>query len=123
MNAMTNETRLWFCYICVKRNFIKTKPKHKNSKSHKHKKQYGTVVREYEFFRPENDKVPFILKDTDKVCKIKFSIHLVSVACNKFTNMENNEEIVLTITLGYKKVKSQFIGLNRKNQKCTKKLI
>ena len=29
--------------------------------------------------------------------------------------MENNEEVILTIITGHKKLKSQFYGLNRKN--------
>ena len=30
-----------------------------------------------------------------------------------FTNMQNNEEVILTLTLGYMKYKSQLYGLNK----------
>ena len=50
---MMNETQLWFCDVCDKTNNITNKSKHNNSKSHKHKKEYGIIVKEYEFVRLE----------------------------------------------------------------------
>ena len=34
--------------------------------------------------------------------------------------MENNEEVFLSITLGYMKYKSQFYQTNKQTQKCKK---
>ena len=36
---------------------------------------------------------------------------------SKFTNITNNQEVVLTITLGYMEFKSQFYGLSEKKRK------
>ena len=40
---------------------------------------------------------------------------------SKFTNMVNVEVINLTITHEYRSFKSDFYGLNKRNQKCTEK--
>ena len=39
----------------------------------------------------------------------------------KFSNIENKEEVFLTITLGYKKFKAQFYGSNKKIKNANKK--
>ena len=38
----------------------------------------------------------------------------------KFTNITNIEEVTLPIGLGYMEFKSEYYGLNKKNQKCKK---
>ena len=90
--------------------------------NHKHKKEYGTVVDEYDFNNPDIDEVNFILNDTIKDCRSKY-FHTFEYSCVydiKFANMENNEEVILSITLEYMKYKSQFYRLSKKNQKCKK---
>ena len=47
MKAILNETRLWYRDMCDKTNNIKNKSKHINSKTHKHKENFGTIVGEY----------------------------------------------------------------------------
>ena len=79
-------------------------------------KKYGTLDKEYEFSRPANGEVIHILNDTIKDCKTKY-FHSFKFRCVydfKFINMENNEEVILTLNIGYMKFKSQFYGLNRK---------
>ena len=66
MNAVINETQLWFCETCDKTFKIESKSKHTNSKSHKHKEKYETVVKEHEFNKPDIDSVNYILNDTIK---------------------------------------------------------
>ena len=107
---MKNQTQIWHCDICNKTIDIITNSKHKNSKSYKHKTDYGTVVKEYEFVRPEIDLVIYMLIDTIKFCrKICFqSFEFRCVYNIKYINMENNEEVILTTTIGYLKFKSHF---------------
>ena len=74
------------------------------------KKEYGAVVKEYEFTGPEFDKVCYILNDTIKDCKNKhfqsFEYrHLYDIS---LTNMENEQEVISSIRLGYMENKSQF---------------
>ena len=49
MNAIMNETQLWYFDTCDKTNNFKSKSKHNNSKTHIHQKEYDSVVRDHEF--------------------------------------------------------------------------
>ena len=123
MNAILNETQLWYCDICVMKQLkLKVNQNINNSKTHKHKQQYGTVVKEYEFIKPDIDEVNYILNDTitDRRNKLFHSLEYRCFFDIKFTNMGNNEENILSITLGYMKYISQFYGLNKKSQACKK---
>ena len=51
------KARLWYCDTCDKTINFSSKLKHINSKTHIRKLEYGTVVKEYEFIRPEIDEV------------------------------------------------------------------
>ena len=62
-NSILNQTLLWYCEICDKTTKIKSKSKCTISKSHKHKRTYGTVVKQYEFINPDVDEVNYILND------------------------------------------------------------
>ena len=57
----------------------------------------------------------YILNDTIEVCRIKYlrSLEFRCAYNNNFTNMENNEEVFITITLGYMEYRSQFYGLSK----------
>ena len=57
MDVILKENQLWYCDICDKTISIKNKSKHINSNSHKHKQKYGTVVKEYEIIRPNDDRI------------------------------------------------------------------
>ena len=84
--------------------------------NHKHKKEYGTVVEDYDFNNPDIDEVNFILIDTIKDCRSKY-FHTFEYSCVydiKFTNMENSEEVILSITLEFMKYKSQFYRFSKK---------
>ena len=116
MNALMNETQLWYCNICDKAFNNNSKSKHVNSKLHKHKENYGSVVRGYEFIAPDFDEVNYILNDTIKECR-KNSFRSFEYRCVhdiKFTNLRNNEEVILTISFFYTELKSQFYGLSKK---------
>ena len=105
-----NETHLWFCGICDETINKKNKSEHINSKTHVHKQEFGTVFREYEFIRPQIDEVIYIFIDISKDCSDNH-FHSSEFRCVydiEFTNVENIEEFVLTITLQYMKFKSQF---------------
>ena len=45
MNALMNETLIWYCDICDKTNNIKSKSKHINSSSDEHKEKTCGVVK------------------------------------------------------------------------------
>ena len=53
MIATKNQTQLWYCNNCDKTINIKSKSKHNNSKTHKHKEKLGTVVEKNELNKPE----------------------------------------------------------------------
>ena len=71
MNAVMNETQVCYRKICDKTIDIKRESKHIFSKTHKHKKQYGIVVKAHNFVKPENDYIKNILNDTPKDCIYK----------------------------------------------------
>ena len=71
MNAILNETELWFCDICDKIFIIKSKSKHNTSKTQKHKQKYGNVVEEYEFFTPDFNEKNYILNNSIRDCRKK----------------------------------------------------
>ena len=49
-----NETQLWYCNLCNKTINNESKSKHIISETHKHKKEYGIVVKENNFFSTRN---------------------------------------------------------------------
>ena len=62
-------------------------------KSHKHKEEYGVVLKETEYFRPESDEMNYILT---------IYFHTFEYRCVhdiKYTNMENIEEVNLKLLL------------------------
>ena len=69
-----NETQLWSRNICDKTVHTKSRPKYNNSKTHKHKEKYGTVVKENYPINPEIDEVTHTLDDTKKNWKKMFSV-------------------------------------------------
>ena len=69
------ETQLCYCDTCDKAINFNCRLGHTISKSHIHKKEYGIVVREYEFIRPQIGEVKYIFNDTIKDC-INIFIHL-----------------------------------------------
>ena len=110
MKAILNETRLRYCDLCARMINCSSRLRHTISKSHVYKKGYGIDVEEYELVRPEIDEVTYIHNDTIKDCR-NYLFHSIEYRCeydNKFIEMENNAEIILTDKLGYLKFKSQF---------------
>ena len=125
MNGIISETRLWHRDICGKTINFSSWLRPLISKTQKKTKKYGNVVEEYEYITPEIDEKKCIVKDTTKHCRNKI-FHSFEYRCVddiKFIFMENNEEVILTIIIGYIKFKSQFYGLKLKNQKCVEKWI
>ena len=118
-----NETHKWYYFFCDKTVSIESKSKQYNSRSHKQKEEFGTVVKEIKFFRPEYHEMNYILSDTVKDCRIKYflSFEKRCLLDIRFSKMENIEEVKITITLGYMKFKYQFYRLNKKNRNHRKK--
>ena len=88
----------------VKQLYTKSKSKHINSKSDKHKEKIGVVVKEYEFFKPHIDEVTYILKDTFEDCRNKefCSFENICVFDIKYTNMyQKRRSYFINYTLIY----------------------
>ena len=102
MNIMMNETQLWYSDFCDETINIKKKSKDKNSKHHKHEQKYGTVVKEYEFNKPDIDSVNYIFNDTIKECRKNYflSFEFRCVYDIKLSKIRNSEEVLLSIRLG-----------------------
>ena len=63
-----------------------------------------------------------MLIDTIKYCR-KICFHSFEFRCVydiKYINLENNEEVILAITIGYMKFKSHFYGLSKKIKNARK---
>ena len=91
---------------------IKSKSEQIISEPHKHKKK-DIVFKELENIKPENKEVEYILKDTIKDCR---NFHTFVYGCvydHKHKNLENNEEVILSITLEFMKSNSQFFKLKK----------
>ena len=94
MNAIMIENQSWYCDICGKPIIFKGRLRHLTCKKPRHEKNMVllTVDKECEFFKPENDKVNYILNDTIKKCGNKF-FHSFEYRCVydlNFINMEGN---------------------------------
>ena len=115
---MMNETRVCYNEICDKTIDSKIQSKPNKSKTPKHKEKHGTVVRENTIFSPDIDEGIYILKDTIKDCRRKCfnSFEYRCVYDINFTNITENDEALLTITLRYMEFKSQFYGLTKKTK-------
>ena len=95
MSAIINETQFWWCAICDKTSITKSKRNIISSKGHKHKKIFGSDVKDYEFINPDNNKMKYIHNDTIKDCR-KFFFHSSeyrSLLDIKITKMEENDEV------------------------------
>ena len=115
MNAMMNGTQLLYCDICDETINIKSKSKHINSKTQKHKEKYGTLVKQNEFIAPYIDDVNYILNDNIEDCRKNY-FHSFENRCVyniKITNIRNNEEVFSTITIGYMEFKSHFFEVKK----------
>ena len=67
---------------------------------------------------PDNDVLNFILNDTNKDCRSNY-FHTIEYRCvyhRKFTNTENNEEVISSITLEYMEYNFQLHGLSKKTK-------
>ena len=56
----------------IKQLKLRNKSKHFNSKTHKHKKEYGIIVKEYEKIKPKIDEVDYKLDDVFEDYSNKF---------------------------------------------------
>ena len=107
MNAIMKGNQFCFCNICDNTINVNSKSKHINSKSHKYKENYGTVVMEHEFVKPSFDEVNYLLKDTKKDWRkkyleyVKFKFQLYGLNLKIKTALENgfrfNQTVKLTI--------------------------
>ena len=83
-----NETQLCYGNIFDKTVNFKSKSKHANSKSQTNNKEYGTVVKQDEFSKPENDEVEYIHNDTFQDRRKKcFLFHLI-IDVNMILNLQ-----------------------------------
>ena len=111
-----NETKLCYCDYCDETISIKSNSKQIKSKTHKHKEKYSSAVKDYEIFKSDIDVLKYLLNDTIKDCRNKYflSFEYRCLYDKNFTNMENNGQVILKITLENMKFKSQSYGLSKK---------
>ena len=69
---------------------IKSKSKHINSKTHKHKQKFGSVVKEIDFINSDIDEVSDILNDTDKVCRKKIIFVHLNIDVCMISNLQSS---------------------------------
>ena len=81
-----------------------------------------TIVKEYEFDKPDIHESDCLLDDYFKDCRNKYfhTFEYRLVYDINFTNISNNEEVNFTITHRAIKVKTKFYGLNEKIKKAQK---
>ena len=75
-----------------------------------------TIVKEYDFDKPDIHEIDYLLDDIIKDCRNKY-FHTFEnrlVFDVNFTNVSNNEEINFTITHRAMEFKTEFYGLNKK---------
>ena len=79
------------------------------------KSNQSTVVKVYEFIIPGIDKEDYLLEKIIEACRKKhlllFEYRCVSVI--KFTNVTNNEGVILPNSLGYMGFKSEHFRLKK----------
>ena len=129
MNGIMNEARLlfnglWYCDMCEKEIIFSKRLRLINSITHIHNEKFGIVVKDYEIIKPEIVEIDYIPDKVIKDCRDK-NIHTFEYRCvyyNKFMNTANNEEIILTITNGYKCFKSEDYRLNKQTKNAQKKM-
>ena len=83
----------------------------------------STVVKEFDFNTPDIHDIDCLVHYYFKDCRNKYfhSFEYTLVYDIKFTNISNNDEINFTNTHRSMPFKSGFFGLNKKNQKSSKK--
>ena len=89
MKAIFNQNQLWYCDICDRTFNERSKSKHINSKSHKHKQRYGAFAKKHEIEKPDKNELNYIFNDTIKDCRKKYfqSFEYRCVYDIKFTNL------------------------------------
>ena len=76
----------------------------------------STVVKEYDFIKPDIHDLDYLLDDVIKDCRSKYfhTFEYSLVYDVKFTNISNNKEVHFTITHRSMEFKTEFYGLNKK---------
>ena len=86
-----------FCSICVKSNINKNKSKHNKSKSHKHKEKISVVVKEYEFIRPDFNKIDSVNFNCARDCCTKY-FYTSKNSCSYDIEMTNGNFVTGSIS-------------------------
>ena len=83
----------------------------------------STVVKEHDFIKPDIHEVDCLLEGINKDCINKYfhTIESRQIYDIKFTNTCDNEEVNLTITHRSMEFQTEFYGLNKKIEKCSRK--
>ena len=74
------------------------------------------IVKDYDFIKPEIDEVDYLLDKVIKDCRKNY-FHTFKYRCVydiKFTDITNNEKVILNISHDCLELESKFYGLNKK---------
>ena len=83
----------------------------------------STIVKEYDFKKPDVHKIDYLLDDIIKDCRNRYfhTFEYRLVYDIKFPNISNKEKVNFTIIQRSMVFKTEFKGLSKKNQQCSKK--
>ena len=76
----------------------------------------SSIVKEYDFIKPEIDEVVYLLDKVIEVCRKNY-FYTYKFRClydTKFRNITNKDKIILKTSLDCLEFKSEFCGLNGK---------
>ena len=112
---------MWYCDVCDKSNNIKNESKHINAKSHEHKDKVKVVVEEYEFFRPDKNKIDYIIEDCARCFHKKYFHTFITFILRCIYDIEMTNADLINGKTSDKKLK-QFVPENGFTHKLTKKI-
>ena len=82
---MKEKRKMWYCDVFEKEMNKNTKSKRIISNTHKHGKDYGTNVKNFEIKDPEIDEKDYKHTDVVKDCRENFFLHSVMAMRMKFS--------------------------------------
>ena len=87
-------------YVLIQ--FFLNKPKHIFFKSHKHNEKFSLFVKEYDFIRPDNNKVKSLFNNCIRECYNNY-FHTFKLRCKYDIEMTNGDFV--TGIISHKKLK------------------
>ena len=71
---------MWCCNKCDKSINFENKSNHFKSKAHKHKEKYSVIVKEFDFIRPNLNRIDYIINNCARDCCNRY-FHIFENRC------------------------------------------